>query len=513
MTTEKKCCTYNLMLRIFIVISGLLICLGILAAIFHPNLYRYMVEKELVMKPGNEAYNNWYSPPSPVYMQYFMFNYTNVADILAKGSKPQVQQIGPYSYKEIRINAVVEQNDYEITYLQNYSYVFDPVTSCQNCSESDMIWAPDIAVLTILNKMNALNSAELIFVATFFNIYQYKQKVSLFQYRSVYEMLWGYKDSFLTNIRMLEDKIPKFIADLLNLEKIDPYVVLQHNGTKEAESIGNITILTGKSNINDVQKVIKWRGLNHTDKNFWKTMYGRMLNGSDGSHTQPFLERNSKVYLFTADLARSLYVEYESDITVFDITLYRHTTSQWLFMNSSVNPDNEAFCGPTKCWGTGLLPIGQTQDGNPPLFMSSPHFYQGDQKLVDAINGLHPNKSLHATFLDAEPTTGIVMQAHKRLQINILVQPLKLISITENIHEDVFLPILYVDEQAMIDQKSADKFKSEVLKPKVYLEAGSYTILGIGVLILLVVIAVFSRRFYKKRKNNEYKEFKDADCV
>lgn len=511
MAAKKKCCTYNLVLCIFTVIGGLLLCLGILAAIFHPKLYRYIVEKELVMKPGNEAYNNWYSPPTPVYMQYFIYNYTNVADIFTDGKKPQVQQIGPYSYKEIRINAVVEQNDYEITYLQNYSYVFDPATSCEGCNENDMVWAPNIAVLTILSVINPLPSFVKDAIDFYLN-YLSTQKPSLFQNRSVYQILWGYNDPFVESIKKIEDIIQKRIPKI-KLPKIDPYIVLQHNGTKEAESIGNITILTGKSNINDVQKVIKWRGVNHTDVTFWNTTYGRMLNGSDGSHTQPFLERNSKVYLFTADLARSLYVEYEKDITVFDITLYRHTTSQWLFMNSSVNPDNAAFCGPTKCWGTGLLPIGQTQAGNPPLFMSSPHFYQGDQKLVDAINGLHPNKSLHATFLDAEPTTGIVMQAHKRLQINILIQPDEQISITKNIHEDVFLPILYVDEQAIIDQNTAEKFKSQVLKPKVYLEAGSYTIFGIGVLILLVVIAVFSRRFYKKRKNIEYKEFKDADCV
>ena len=59
------------------------------------------------------------------------------------------------SIREIRINAVVEQNDYEITYLQNYSYVFDPVTSCESCSENDSIWAPNVPALVCLLFISA----------------------------------------------------------------------------------------------------------------------------------------------------------------------------------------------------------------------------------------------------------------------------------------------------------------------------------------------------------------------
>lgn len=48
---------------------------------------------------GNEAYNSWSTPPAPVYMQFYMFNYTNTGDFLAGKSKPNVTQLGPYSYR------------------------------------------------------------------------------------------------------------------------------------------------------------------------------------------------------------------------------------------------------------------------------------------------------------------------------------------------------------------------------------------------------------------------------
>ena len=61
---------------------------------------------------------------------------------------------------------------------------------------------------------------------------------------------------------------------------------------------------------------------------------------------------------------RSLYLEYDTDRTVFGVDLYRFSTTASLFQNHSVNPDNGAFCGKDKCWGTGLLPLSSCQKGS-----------------------------------------------------------------------------------------------------------------------------------------------------
>ena len=50
-------------------------------------------------------------------------------------------------FREVRQNVILHQDEYEITYLQNYSYVFDAETSCSTCSEHDVIIIPNIAVL------------------------------------------------------------------------------------------------------------------------------------------------------------------------------------------------------------------------------------------------------------------------------------------------------------------------------------------------------------------------------
>lgn len=41
---------------------------------------------------------------------------------------------------------------------------------------------------------------------------------------------------------------------------------------------------------------------------------------------------------------------------------------------------------------------------NTPLIVSLPHFYDGDPKLLDAVeSGLYPEKDKHEIFLDMEP--------------------------------------------------------------------------------------------------------------
>ena len=77
---------------------------------------------------------------------------------------------------------------------------------------------------------------------------------------------------------------------------------------------GNFTTLTGRTDINDIQKVVRWRGL--TTAPYWRTPYGCMLNGTDGSRAPPFTRREDRVYMFVPQLCRSLYVTYQQDVTV-----------------------------------------------------------------------------------------------------------------------------------------------------------------------------------------------------
>ena len=55
-----------------------------------------------------------------------------------------------------------------------------------------------------------------------------------------------------------------------------------------------------------------------------------------------------------------------------------------------------------------------------PAYGGSPHFYNADPKLSQAIDGLNPNHDDHGTFLNIEPYSGVAFQAHKRIQVTVV---------------------------------------------------------------------------------------------
>ncbi|KAL0163470.1 hypothetical protein M9458_042866, partial [Cirrhinus mrigala] len=74
-----------------------------------------------------------------------------------------------------------------------------------------------------------------------------------------------------------------------------------------------------------------------------------------------------------------------------------------VFANLTINPDNAGFCVPTgNCLGSGLLNVSVCKE-DAPIIMSSPHFYQADDRFAQAVFGMNPNKEEHETVIDVNP--------------------------------------------------------------------------------------------------------------
>lgn len=57
-----------------------------------------MSQQEIVLVEGSRVFESWKKPPPPVYMEFFFFNFTNL-DMFLQGAKPEVHQVGPYTYR------------------------------------------------------------------------------------------------------------------------------------------------------------------------------------------------------------------------------------------------------------------------------------------------------------------------------------------------------------------------------------------------------------------------------
>jgi hypothetical protein len=117
--------------------------------------------------------------------------------------------------------------------------------------------------------------------------------------------------------------------------------------------------------------------------------------------------------VFISDIYRSCYLKYIEDEDWNGVTTRRFSIQPADMLNATANPNNAQFYayGPS-----GIL--NTTAAAGIPVFVSFPHFLHGDASLVAAVEGLNPNEEEHESNLDMEPQTGLLTQAHKRLQVN-----------------------------------------------------------------------------------------------
>ncbi|PNJ48837.1 SCARB2 isoform 6 [Pongo abelii] len=376
------------------------------------------IEKKIVLRNGTEAFDSWEKPPLPVYTQFYFFNVTNPEEIL-RGETPRVEEVGPYTYRELRNKANIQfgDNGTTISAVSNKAYVFERDQSVGD-PKIDLIRTLNIPVLTVIEWSQVHFLREIIEAM----LKAYQQK--LFVTHTVDELLWGYKDEILSLIHVFRPDISPYFG-----------LFYEKNGTND----GDYVFLTGEDNYLNFTKIVEWNG-------------------------------KTSVYITFSD--------YES---VQGLPAFRYKVPAEILANTS---DNAGFCIPEgNCLGSGVLNVSICKNGAP-IIMSFPHFYQADERFVSAIEGMHPKKEDHETFVDINPLTGIILKAAKRFQINIYVKKLDDFVETGDIRTMVF-PVMYLNESVHIDKETASRLKS-VINTTLIITNIPYIIMALGVFFGLV---------------------------
>ena len=172
------------------------------------------------------------------------------------------------------------------------------------------------------------------------------------------------------------------------------------------------------------------------------------IRGTDGAQFAPFLDKERDLWIFSSDLCRSLYLSFDAETSVMGIDTLRYRPPKEIFKIS--DPDNYCYihnfqecviknttsdsydiskCVQDELALDGVVNLQGCYGGTVPVYMSSPHFLNGDKKLLDFVDGLHPDKDLHDVIVDVEPHTGASLSAHKRIQVkkNMLTFPTDLL--------------------------------------------------------------------------------------
>ncbi|KAM4854344.1 lysosome membrane protein 2 [Thomomys bottae] len=450
-----RCCFYTVgTLSLLLLVTSVTL---LVARVFQKAMDQ-TIEKNMVLRNGTEIFDTWKKPPLPVYTQFYFFNVTNPEEIL-QGEQPQVEEVGPYTYRELRSKANVQfgDNGTTISAVSNKAYVFERNQSVGD-PKVDLIRTINIPVMTVIEWSQNHFIREIIEAM----VKAYEQK--LFVTHTVHELLWGYKDEILSLIHIFRPDVPPNFG-----------LFYEKNGTND----GDYVFLTGEDNYLNFTKIVEWKGKRSLD--WWMTDTCNMINGTDGDSFHPLIAKDEVLYVFPSDFCRSVYITFSDFKSIHGLPAFRYTIPQEVLANSS---DNAGFCPPEgNCLGSGVLNVSICKNGAP-IVMSFPHFYQAEEKFVSAIRGMNPNKEDHETFVDINPLTGVILRAAKRLQINIYVQKVSDFIQTGDIRTMVF-PVMYLSESVLIDEESARQLKS-VINTTVIVTNIPYIVMALGVLFGLI---------------------------
>ena len=96
---------------------------------------------------------------------------------------------------------------------------------------------------------------------------------------------------------------------------------------------------------------------------------------------------------------RSVYLTFENAL-LHGPTLYRYVLPAVELRNTSQDPGFFPN-GPS-----GVLNLTAVLPNSSPVFGSKPHFLDADPGYIANVSGMHPNRSVHDSYWDVEPTTG-----------------------------------------------------------------------------------------------------------
>jgi lysosome membrane protein 2 len=392
----------------------------------------------------------------------YFFSVVN-ADSVQAGGTPAVVEMGPYAYQEVddkNDTPEFSEDKKTVTFLNNKTYIFDPSLSCDNCTTADIITVPNLVLLTIADLVRAQNLSKVVAGAVA-AILEITFKQTLFVSHSVDELMYkGYNDPLIDELEKFKWLIQKLAPSLIPTLNSLPKKIAFFYGKNGADD-GLYKIVTGQG-LDDLAtygEVLQWRNATLLPADWWSDDTARAIDGSDGSMYKPFLTMDDQPNIFITDICRSVHLNAIEKKTILDIPGLRFVLPPEIFDYSIER--NHGFCNPADtsyfeaqngsyCLPYGLMDVSRCQPGNPPIAVSFPHFLHADPEVQASVDGLRPDYDTHTTFVDLEPTSGLLLRASRKLQINVKVKQFEGFGALSTV-KSVVIPACWLNETATLD--------------------------------------------------------------
>uniref|UniRef100_A0A1L8EDC3 Putative plasma membrane glycoprotein cd36 n=1 Tax=Haematobia irritans TaxID=7368 RepID=A0A1L8EDC3_HAEIR len=433
--TQRKAWVYGL--------GTVFAALGILLIVMWPSWSESIVNKNLLLVDGTESYESWVQAPIPIYLSFYMFNWTNPEEIRNPNVKPNFVELGPYVYleKHLKENITHHENG-TVSYYERRTWFFDEKRS--NGTLDDLITTAHPITATVADEMRHSNKLV--------------KKVINFMLNREGGMLYTTQKVGASIFTGYDDRLIDFL-NLFNTSKIHiPYTKFAWlaDRNQSLEYDGRFTIYTGEGDISKLGYLTHWNNRNETG--FYPAPCGT-VNGTTGDSFPPRMNVTEELTVFVTDTCRFMNLRPNG-------TVERHglVATEWVgteeTMDSGENyPIQQCFCDPKmeQCPKTGVVECKKCRD-NAPIYASFPHFYLADEYYRNAITGMKPDPEKHRFRLAVEPFTGIPLQIDGRVQINLMITPDNDYDIYRGVKE-FLLPLFWFEQSVGLTEDLAKKAK------------------------------------------------------
>ncbi|XP_023246481.1 sensory neuron membrane protein 2 [Copidosoma floridanum] len=297
------------------------------------------------------------------------------------------------------------------------------------------------------------------------------------------------------NLTYYQRQLFHFNQDSSGCHKEDDVIVvanlpLMKNKTEEK----SYKINSGVKNIKLLGEIIEWN--NSTKISAWNDN-GTCNNvyGSDSMLFPPYVTENTNITVFQSDICRTVYLDFENRSKYKGLSSIKFVESNMLTSGATFS-NNKCFCvnetkgilGEDGCLLDGAMELQTCL--NTPVVLTFPHFFKAHTKYQNGVLGVNPNKTLHETFVELEPKTGVVLRGAKRVQFNIFYRKIKHAKLTDKLNETL-MPVLWIDEGIELEDKYVDRLNEQLFSILMMLDKIEWALIGVGLLVSIIGFMTF----------------------
>ncbi|CAK9830378.1 Protein peste [Anthophora retusa] len=490
-----------------------------------PVIFHHVLQKKMSLTPTSKAFEVWNdtSTLSPMYLKLYFFNWTNPHELTTRGKKPNLVELGPYVFREIRQKAdvIFHPENHTVSYFNRRWWYFEPELT--NGSLTDPITQLNTVAISAKHKVRHWD----ITLQTTLSFML--RSSSIHTTKTVDQLLFaGYEDTLINLGRMasMGEEMPPF-------NKFGWFYM--RNGSTMFE--GHFNMDTGTEDINNFGILRKW---NYKDTTKFFKSPCNVVEGSAGEFWPPYRQKD-EIVLFSGDLCRPLTYDYAqttyhmgvegyqyvlSEKTLGNNTRRRYphelakyfeetTTTEDFFeadhsaeatQGSAEDPDvvniGNCYCN-GRCTPAGLMNVSACRYGAP-VFASLPHFYRGDPSLRENIDGINPQEE-HDFYITLEPLTGIPLKVSAKLQINVLLEPSMTVSLFRDV-PTIYFPALWFSLEVEATENFVSDLKQLLSLPSLCIYIGAVMVL-VGSLIIITIALLY---LLKRQRANSMASDKNA---